>query len=119
MVIRSKKQDQVVHSIGNLSEKNISYDYVSISMGAFDFLVVLFWLLRKKCVRIWIGTDVYKCKFWDYRIRAKLLSLFCDNITVAPWLTNELKKYKINARTVMHDEHFSILSKWTPETSRS
>ena len=117
MIIRAKKGEQITWSVGNMLKANrLNYDYISISLGAFDFFLPLFWLFGKRCVRVWIGTDVYKCvKFWDYRIRAKLASLFCKNICVAPWLANELNKYGIKAKVEIHNEYIGILPKWIPE----
>jgi len=116
MIIRAKKADQIVWSISNLDKANkLNYDYISISVGAFDlYFPIMRIFLGMKCCRIWIGTDVLKCKFWDYRIRAKIASLFCKNICVAPWLIDELKGYGIKAETVKH-EYISILSKWIPK----
>ncbi len=114
MIVRARKNGQIVWTLLNI--KNYQYDYVSISVGAFDPLIFVFWLFGKRCVRVWIGTDVYKCKFWDYRVRAKLLSYFCENITVAPWLTKELNKYGIKAETVKH-EYIVLLSNWIPQKS--
>ena len=74
MIVRSRTKKLIVWHCGNLQEK---CDYLSISMGSFDIWIVLLRLIGFKCVRLWIGTDVLKCKFWDYRVRAKLLSYFC------------------------------------------
>lgn len=114
MIVRSKTKELIIWHLGNLKE---SCDYLSISMGAFDWLIPILWLLRLKCCRLWIGTDVLKCKFWDYRVRAKLLSYFCENITVAPWLTEELQFYNIKAKTEIHSECIGILSQWTSKKS--
>jgi len=114
MIVRSRTKKLIVWHCGNLQEK---CDYLSISMGSFDIWIVLLRLIGFKCVRLWIGTDVLKCKFWDYRVRAKLLSYFCENITVAPWLTEELQSYNIKAKTELHNECIGILSKWIPKKS--
>lgn len=114
MIVRSRTKELMIWHLGNIEEK---FDYLSISMGAFDFFVVIFRLFGMKCCRLWIGTDVYKCKFWDYRLRAKLLSYFCENITVAPWLTDELNEYGIKAKTEIHDECVGVLSKWVSKES--
>lgn len=101
MIVRARKNGQIVWTLLNI--KNYQYDYVSISVGAFDPLIFVFWLFGKKCVRVWTGTDVLKClKFWDYRIRAKIQSWFCDNITEAKWLTKELTSIGINGKTIKH-----------------
>ena len=108
MIVRAKTRELIVWHCGNLKEP---CDYLSISMGAFDIWVVLLRLLGFKCVRLWIGTDVLKCKFWDYRIRAKLLSCFCTNVTVAPWLAEELKSCEIKAKAGLHNEYIGLCSK--------
>lgn len=108
MIVRSRDKSLIIWNLGNLKE---DCDYLSISMGAFDFLILILRIFGFKCVRLWVGTDVYKCKFRDYRVRAKLLSYFCENITVAPWLTEELKEYGIKAKTELHNECVGILSK--------
>ena len=108
MIVRSRTKELIVWHCGNLKEK---CDYLSISMGAFDPWIVLLRLFGFKCVRLWIGTDVLKCKFWDYRIRVKLLSYFCVNVTVAPWLTEELEGYEIKAKTEIHNEYIGLHSK--------
>jgi len=108
MIVRSKTKELIIWHCGNLKEQ---CDYLSISMGSFDLWIILLRLFRFKCVRLWIGTDVYKCKFWDYRVKAKLLSYFCINVTVAPWLTGELKNYGIKAKTEIHNEYIGLHTK--------
>ncbi|MFX0181961.1 MAG: hypothetical protein ACFE95_02665 [Candidatus Hodarchaeota archaeon] len=105
MIVRARTKELIIWHCGNLKEK---CDYFSISMGSFDIWIVLFRLLGFKCVRLWIGTDVYKCKFWDYRVRARLLSYFCTNVTVAPWLAEELLNYGIKAEAGIHSEYIGV-----------
>ena len=102
-----------IHWAGDLfNQENLSFDYVSISMGAFDLLIPFFWLLGKRCCKLWVGTDVLKCtKFAHYRIRAKLASLFCTNITDTPWLCDELNRSGIYSRSIIHNDYLSILAK--------
>jgi len=103
MLVKARKIDQILWTLNNLNNYNIKYDYISIASGAFDPLIVIFRLMGKKCLRIWTGTDVLKVlKFKDYWFRAKIQSLFCDNITEAPWLAEELKSKKINCEYVKH-----------------
>jgi len=109
MIVRARTKELIIWHCGNLKEQ---CDYLSISMGAFDIWIVLLKLLGFKCVRLWIGTDVKKCvEFWDYRIRAKLLSYFCINVTVAHWLTEELKSCGIKAKTEIHNEYIGLYPK--------
>ena len=77
------------------------YDYVSIAYGGFDWMIILMRLLGKRCVRVWTGSDCLKCKlFWDYKLRAKILNFFSDNITDAIWLTEELNECGIKSKTM-------------------
>lgn len=113
MIVKARKKGQIVWTISNLMQHE--YDYISIACGAFDPFIVIFWLMGKRCLRVWTGTDVLKClKFWDYRIRAKFQSLFCDNITETKWLTEELKSVGINGKTV---EHSCLLSSERSKTN--
>jgi len=89
----------------------VQYDYVSVSMGAIDPVMIFFRFLGYKCARIWIGTDVLKVtKFFDYRIRAKFNSLFCDNLAVAPWLVRELSQAGIKAMRINYYADINLLS---------
>lgn len=98
MLIRSRKYKEVNFIIPYLKEK---YDYISIAFGAFDWLIIVMKLLGKRTVRVWTGTDVLKVKkFWDYRIRAKILALFSENITDTPWFVAELDKYGIKVKDI-------------------
>ena len=111
MIVKARKDAQIVDRIAHLMIENIEYDFVSISMSAFDISIIYHLLLGRKCARFFIGTDVLKCKlFWHYRWRVKLCSLFCDNLTVVEWLTDELNELNIKARTINHYAHFGILS---------
>ena len=92
MIVRSRNNYTTYFHVRSIYLAGLKYDYVSVSMGAFDPLIIIYRIMGKKCLRLWIGTDVLKTlRFWDYRIRAKLISLFCDNFAVAPWLCEELK----------------------------
>lgn len=111
MIVKAKKDAQIVDRIAHLMIENIKYDFISISMSAFDLAIIYHRLMGKKCARFFVGTDVLKCKlFRHYRWRVKLCSLFCDNLTVAEWLTNELNELNIKAQTINHHAHFGILS---------
>ena len=86
------------------------YDYVSIAYGGFDWMIILMRLLGKRCARVWIGSDVLKVKlFWDYRIRAKILALFSDNLTDTAWFVDDLQKHGIKTK-VLKIEHISLPS---------
>ncbi|MFX0134126.1 MAG: hypothetical protein ACFFDN_10830 [Candidatus Hodarchaeota archaeon] len=92
----------MLDTIGNLNE--LKNDYVSISNGSIDPLIIVFRLLRKKVARIFIGTDVLKCKwFWDYRLRVKFCSLFCDNWAISEWLVKELESVGIKSKLLNHE----------------
>ena len=106
MVVRARTKELIIWHCGNLKEQ---YDYLSISMGAFDIWIILLRLLGFKCVRLWIGTDVKKCvECWDYRLRSRIISLFCKNITVAPWLAEELQSCGIKAKKGLHSEYIGL-----------
>jgi len=98
MIVKSKTSNLIYHYIKHLG----NFDYLSISNGAFDPYILLFWLLRKKTIRLWIGTDVLKVNtVWHYRLRAKLCNLFVsENIAVARWLSYELSMSGIKAETL-------------------
>ena len=107
MIIRSRTKELIAYITANLDGQ---YDYVSIAYGSFDWMLILMRLLGKRCARVWIGTDVLKVKlFWDYRIRAKILALFSDNLTDTPWFVDDLQKYGIKTRT-LKIEHISLPS---------
>jgi len=92
----------------------LKYDYVSIAHGAFDLLIVLNWLLRKKCLRLWTGTDTIKVQwFWDFRIRAKICSLFCDNMAVSQWLADNVERVGIECKVLYFYDCFGIFTKKT------
>lgn len=103
MIINQRKSSNYIMPRSlHFNGKN-DYFYVSVSMGAFDWQILLFWLLGKKCCRVWIGTDVLKVtKIWHYRWRAKLCSFFCENVTVSPRLTMKLMEWGIKAETIQH-----------------
>lgn len=108
MLIRQRKPHEYLMPRG-VFISGYKYDYISVSVGAFDPLIFIMWLFGKKCARLWIGTDALKTKmFFHYRIRAKLCSLFCDNLTVADWLTEELRDQGIKSKTFifLSDEHY-------------
>jgi len=107
MIVRSRTKELIAYIAANLKGR---YDYVSISYGAFDWMLILMRLLGKRCARVWIGTDVLKVKlFWDYRIRAKILALFSDNLTDTPWFVEDLQKHGITAKA-LSIEHISLPS---------
>ena len=98
MIIRAKKKELIAYISANLNQQ---YDYISIAYGSFDFMLIVMRLLGKRCARVWIGTDVLKVKlFWDYRIRAKILALFSDNLTDTPWFVEDLQKHGITAKAL-------------------
>lgn len=102
MIVRNKSIDILLDTIANLNE--LKYDYISISNGSIDPLIIFFNLLGKKCARIFIGTDVLKClKFWDYRLRVKFCSVFCNNFAIADWLVAELKSVGIKSKLLKHE----------------
>jgi hypothetical protein len=116
MIINSKSYSILMDTLGNLG--NIKYDYISISNGAIDPLILLFRLSGKKIARIFIGTDVLKClKFWDYRIRVKLCSLFADNFAISTWLVDELKSVGIKSELLLH-ENLVLSTKINPFPNR-
>jgi len=107
MFVQAKNSYLIQQHIYSIYRANLGYDYVSISMGAFDWKIILYWLCGKKCARLWLGTDVWKAlKYWDYRIRCKLCALFSDNLCVAWWLKKELCEIGIKSmviETYVHD----------------
>ena len=105
MIVRAKKKELIAYIAANLQGH---YDYVSIAYGAFDWVIILMRLLGKRCARVWIGSDVLKVKlFWDYRVRAKILALFSDNVTDTPWFVDDLAQHGITAK-VIKIEHISL-----------
>lgn len=113
MLVNSKSLPILLDTVGNIGNLKC-YDYVSISMGSIDPLIVVFRLLGKKCARIFIGTDVLKClKFWDYRIRIKFCSKFADNFAISDWLVTELKSVGIKSELLTH-ENLILSTKVSP-----
>lgn len=116
MIINSKSYNILLDTTGNLN--GIEYDYISISMGSIDPLIILFKMMGKKVARIFIGTDVLKCvRFWDYRVRVKFCSLFCDNFAIAEWLISELACVRIKSELLNH-ENLVLLTKVSPFSNR-
>ena len=113
MLIRSRSQNLVnAYVCRALHFAGLKYDYVSIAHGAFDLLIVVNWLLGKKCVRLWTGTDTIKVKwFKDFRIRAKVCSWFCDNIAFSEWLANNVRSVGIKCGVLDFYEHFGLFTK--------
>lgn len=96
MIVRSKSKDLIVQHVKHMD----NWDYVSISMGAFDPYILFFRLLGKKTYRLWIGTDVWKTlHILHYRLRVKICNLFVsENWVVAPWLQEELESIGIKSK---------------------
>lgn len=114
MLIHSKSPNIVnAYIFRSLAIAELNYDYVSVACGAFDPFIFIYWLLGKKCLRLWTGTDTIKVLyFWDYRIRAKICSLFCDNVAVSKWLANNLGSAGIECNGVLgFYEHFGLFTK--------
>jgi len=102
-----------------LAISELKYDYVSLAHGAFDVLIIINRLLGKKCVRLWTGTDTIKVKwFWDYWIRAKIISWFCDNIAFSQWLANNVESVGIKCGVLDFYEHFGLFTKKTIEQEK-
>lgn len=115
MLLRSRSPNLVnAYVFRSLALANLKYDYVSLAHGAFDLLILWNWLFGKKCVRLWTGTDTIKLKwFWDFRIRAKVCSWFCDNIAVSQWLANNVESTGIQCGVMEFYEHFGLFTKKT------
>lgn len=112
-MLRSRSPNSVnAYICRSLALTKLKYDYVSIAHGAFDLLILVNWLLGKKCVRLWTGTDTIKVKwFWDFKVRAKVCSLFCDNIAVSQWLADSVKSVGIECGVLDFYEHFGLFTK--------
>lgn len=118
MLIKNDSFNILLDTIGNLGEIKSIYDYVSISNGSIDPLIIIHRLFNKKVARVFIGTDVLKClKFKDYRLRVKFCSLFCDNFAISEWLVNELDSVGIKSKLLNH-ENLVLLSKVKPFTDK-
>ena len=114
MLIHSKSPNCVnAYIFRSLAISGLNYDYVSVACGAFDPYIFLFWLFGKKCLRLWTGTDSIKAVwFWDYRLRAKVCSWFCNNIAVSQWLADNVNSAGIKCDGVLDFyEHFGLFTK--------
>jgi len=116
MLIRSRSGNHInAYIFRSLALAGINYDYVSIACGAFDPYILFYKILGKRCLRLWTGTDTIKAKkFWDYRIRAKLCMLLCDNYVLSEWLAANLASAGIKYDGVLSFyEHYGIFTKKT------
>jgi len=112
MLVRARNNKQALWGVDLLDQEGLKYDYLSVGYGSFDWMIILFRLLGRKCVRIWVGTDVLKTiLFWDYRWKAKILNLFSDNVTGAPWLVCELGFSNIKAKGVYNRDYSCAIAK--------